>query len=315
MKVGVVGAGQVGAACVLSLVMRGVAREIVLVNRSRKRSDGVITDMQYGAVLSPRTELRAGEYADLKGASLVMITAGVNEKDGGATDRKDPKGRLRLLGKNAEIYREMVPQIHDVAPDALVLVVTDPPDPLADVVRAARHKKVLSTGTYLDSLRFRFHLARRLKVDPAYVQAMVLGEHGTSSVFLWSSARVCGRPVLDVLCDTGQDPAKVSEEIEKEVRFANITIIEGIGASQYGIGMVCADIAEMILRDTRAVVPIGSYQEKYGVTLSLPSVVGATGVVKVIEPTMTKEEEQGVQRSAATIREALESTNESRKVA
>jgi L-lactate dehydrogenase len=315
MKVGVVGAGQVGSACVLSLVMRGVAREIVLVNRSRKRSDGVITDMQYGAVLSPRTELLAGEYADLKGAALVMITAGVNEKDGGATDRKDPKGRLRLLGKNAEIYREMVPQIHDVAPDALVLVVTDPPDPLADVVRSVGHEKVLSTGTYLDSLRFRFHLARRLKVDPAYVQAMVLGEHGTSSVFLWSSARVGGRPVLDVLCDAGQDPAKVSEEIEKEVRFANITIIEGIGASQYGIGMVCADIAEMIVRDTRAVIPIGAYQEKYGVTLSLPSVVGAAGVVKVIEPTMTKEEEQGLQRSAAAIRTALESTKESRKVA
>jgi L-lactate dehydrogenase len=299
----------------MSLILRGVAREIVLVNRDRKRSDGVITDMQYGSVLAPRVSLKAGEYADLKGASLVMITAGVNEKEGGATDRKDPKGRLRLLAKNAEIYREMVPQIHEAAPESIILVVTDPPDPLADVAREVGHNKVLSTGTYLDSMRFRFHLARRLKADPAYVDAMVLGEHGTSSVFLWSSARVGGRPVLDVLCESGQEPAAVREDVEKEVRYANITIIEGIGASQYGIGIVCASIAEMILRDTRAVIPIGAYHEKYGVTLSVPSVVGAGGVLRVIEPTMSKEEEQALKRSAEAIRKALDEVEEERKIA
>jgi L-lactate dehydrogenase len=315
MKIGVIGAGQVGAACMMSLVLRGVAREIVLVNRNRKKAEGVITDMQYGAVLSPAVDLRAGDYSDLKGASLVMITAGVNEKAGGATDRKDPAGRLRLLAKNADVYREMVPQIHHVAPDALILVVTDPPDPLADVVRNEGHERVLSTGTYLDSLRFRHHLARRLKANPAYVDAMVFGEHGTSSVFVWSAARVGGRPVLDVLCEGGQDPASVREEIEKEVRYANITIIEGIGASQYGIGMVCACIAEMVLRDARAVVPIGRFHEKYGVTLSLPSVVGAGGVQKVLEPSLSGEEEQGLQRSAEAIRNALDGVKDARTAA
>jgi len=305
MKVGIIGGGAVGSACLFSLIMRGCAREIVLVNRDRERGQGVVTDMQYGAVLSPAVELLAGEYSDLAGSSLVMITAGINEKTGGATDRNDSAGRLRLLDDNAEIYREIVPQVHSVAPEAVVLVVTDPPDPLADVVRMLGHERVLSTGTSLDSLRFRFHLARRLKVNPAYVDAQVLGEHGLSSVFLWSSARVAGRPVLQSMIEPGKTGEDVRREIEREVRYANITIIEGIGASQYGIGMVSARIAEMVLRDERAVVPIGSRNPKYGVTLSMPSVVGRQGVVEVLEPEMSREEQQALERSAETLRQAV----------
>lgn len=297
MKVGIVGAGAVGSACLLSLVMRGVARELILVNRNRKRAEGVVTDMQYGAVLSPAVDLRAGDFSDLADASLIMITAGVNEKGGGATDRKDQAGRLRLLEANAEVYRQIVPEIHHAAPNALILVVTDPPDPLADVVRMLGPKRVLSTGTYLDSLRFRVHLARRFNVHPNSVEAMVLGEHGTSSVFLWSSARVGGSPV-----NLGAD---VRDEIEKEVRYANITIIEGIGASQYGIGMVCARIAEMVGRDERSVIPIGSYIEKFGVTLSLPGIIGRDGLLGILEPSLADTERKGLEHSAEAIRGAL----------
>src|SRR6202158_4190238 len=126
MKVGIIGAGAVGSACLLSIVMRGSAREVVLVNRDRKRAQGVVTDVQYGTVLSPPIALRDGDYSDLAGSSVVMITAGVNEKGGGATDRSDPVGRLRLLESNAAIFQEIVPQIHKFAPDALVLGVSDP---------------------------------------------------------------------------------------------------------------------------------------------------------------------------------------------
>jgi L-lactate dehydrogenase len=234
-----------------------------------------------------------------------MLTAGVNEKAGGATDRKDPEGRLRLLDKNTEVFREIVPQVHAAAPETLVLVVTDPPDPLADVVRLLGHERVLSTGTSLDSLRFRFHLARRLDVNPSYVEAQVLGEHGISSVFVWSSAQVGGRPVLESLAESDQDRENLRRDIEHEVRYANITIIEGIGASQYGIGMVSARIAEMVLRDEQAVIPIASYNANYGVTLSLPSVVGRTGVAQVLEPSMSDEERKGLQRSAETLRNAV----------
>jgi L-lactate dehydrogenase len=178
-----------------ALVARGCAREIVVVDRERKRAQGLVTDIQYGAVLCPYAELRAGDYSHLEGAALVMITAGANEKSGGATDRNDTAGRLRLLDTNAAVYQSIVPLLHAVAPQALVLVVTDPPDPLADVVRMLGHASVLSTGTYLDSLRFRFHVARRLGVSPAYVDAQIVGEHGTTEVFLWSSARIAGKPV------------------------------------------------------------------------------------------------------------------------
>jgi len=304
MKIGIVGAGAVGSACLLSAVTRGVARQIVVVDKNQSRAKGVASDVQYGAVLSPAVEVRDGDYNDLAGAELVMITAGVNEKGGGATSRSDPAGRLRLLETNAGIFQEIVPQILRPTPDTMILVVSDPPDPLADLVRLLGHPRVLSTGTLLDTLRFRFHLARRLRLNPASVEAMVVGEHGTSEVFLWSSARIGGRQVLQLMVEVGQDPDVLRREIENEVRYANITIIEGIGASQYGIGMVSARIAEMVLHDERAVVPIGAYNSKYGVTLSLPSVLGRDGVTQVLEPELSAQERQALERSVETLRTA-----------
>src|SRR5258705_1094685 len=234
-----------------------------------------------------------------------MITAGENEKSGGATDRNDPAGRLSLLDMTVEVYREILPKLFGVAPEAVILVLTDPPDPLADFVRTFGFKHVLSSGTFLDSLRFRFHLARRLGVDPTYVEAQVLGEHGTSEVFLWSSARVAGVPIFDALQHAGDRREEVRRSIEQEVRYANITIIEGNQASQFGIGMAAARLAEMVLRDERTVIPIGSYNLKYGVTLSMPSVLGRSGVAQMLEPDMSEEERQALQRSAETLRSAV----------
>jgi L-lactate dehydrogenase len=298
MKIGVIGAGAVASACAFAAAMRGCAREIVVVNRDRKRATGLATDLRYGAVLSKTVEIRDGDYADLSGARLIMLTSGANEKAGGATDRSDPAGRLRLLDRNVEVYRQILPEIFRVAPEAVILVVTDPPDPLADQVRAFGFTHVMSTGTYLDSLRFRFHLARHLEVSPQAVEAQVLGEHGTSQVFLWSSARVAGVPVDNIPRD----------DVEKEVRFANISIIEGIGASQYGIGMVCARIAEIVLHDEHAVIPVGSFNPAYGVTISLPSVVGRAGVERILQPAMSGEEKEALQRSADTLRAAVART-------
>lgn len=300
MKVGIVGAGAVGTACMLAITLRGSVHEIVLVNRNHDRARGAVADLQYGAVLAPAVRLRAGEYADLEGAKIVVITAGANEKEGGATDRSDPAGRLRLLGTNAAVYRSIVPPIVAAAPRALLLVVTDPPDPLADLARRlAGHDRVLSSGTLLDSLRFRLHLAHRLGVDAKSVQAQVIGEHGTSQVYLWSTARVAGIPIE-------QSPA-LRSEVEDEVRYANISIIEGTGASQLGIGVVAARIVEIVARDERSVLPIGSYQERHGVTLSLPSVLGREGLHKVLMPVLAENEAHALEESAATLRRALSS--------
>lgn len=307
MKLGIIGAGKVGCACALAAVNRGTARDIVLVNRTRKTAAAVATDIRYGLPLSPRADIRDGDYADLAGCGVVMITSGINEKTGGATDRNDSEGRLRLLDKNAAIYRHIVPRIVKAAPEAVLLVVTDPPDPLADVARkAAGHKRVLSAGTFLDSQRFRVHLAQHFDVDPATVEAQVLGEHGTSQVFAWSTARIGGVPVADLLKRRGEDAKAMHETLEKDVRYANITIIEGNDASQYGIAIVACRIAEMILRDERAAIPIGSYHEHYGVTLSLPSVVGRAGIVEVLAPALSAEEDAALTKSAESIAKALQ---------
>jgi L-lactate dehydrogenase len=308
MKIGIIGAGAVGAACAMATIMRGCASELVLVNRSRDRAKGMATDMGYGAPLSSVTKVTDGDYSDLAGAALVMITVGVNEKSGGATDRSDPLGRLHLLDKNAEVYRQVIPPITAAAPDAVLLVVTDPPDPLAFLTRElAGHDRVLGTGTLLDSLRFRVHLARKLKVAPTDIEAQVLGEHGTSQIFHWSGARVGGVPISDALAQCGlphDDDFRAA--IENEVRYANITIIEGIGASQYGIGMVCARIAEMVLRDERAVAPIGVYNPKLRVTLSLPSVIGRKGCLQVLDPPLSNDEHIGLDKCIETLRKAQE---------
>jgi L-lactate dehydrogenase len=167
MKLGIVGSGKVGCAIALAAVTRGSAREIVLVNRTRKTAQAVATDIRYGTPLTQKVEIRDGDYDALAGAGVVLITSGVNEKTGGATDRRDPQGRLRLLDKNASIYRDIVPQIVRAAPKAVLVAVTDPPDPLADVAReTAGNDRILSTGTFLDSLRFRVHLGKHFGVDP-----------------------------------------------------------------------------------------------------------------------------------------------------
>jgi L-lactate dehydrogenase len=291
----------------MAAVTTATAREIVVINRNAKRAEGLVADMQYGAVLAPSVRLRAGDYENLQGAAAVLLTAGVNERSGGATDRTDPAGRLRLLAANAQVVSQVVPRIAAAAPDAVLIVVTDPPDALAEVARPlAGRMNVVSTGTFLDSLRLRFHLARRCDVAPSDVDALVLGEHGTSQVFAWSGVRIGGVPLPQALPRIS--PAEreaLKRDIEQEVRYANITIIEGIGASQLGIGVVAARLASAILKDEKRVLPVASHSETYGTTLSLPSVVGARGVERVLLPDLASDEQEALRRSADTIAKAV----------
>jgi L-lactate dehydrogenase len=306
MKMGIIGVGAVGSAIAMAAASRARVREIVLVNRTRARAKGVATDMHYGAALSSLVTIRDGDYADLADAGIAVITAGINEKTGGATDRNDPAGRLRLLDANVKVFQDIVPKLVKAAPEAVIVVATDPPEPLADVARQlAGHDRIVDAGTYLDSLRFRFHIAERLGVGPDSVEANVIGEHGTSSVFLWSSAQVGGMPVRELLARRKIEFDTFRKDVEQDVRFANITIIEGIGASQYGIGMVCARIAEVVLGDERAVIPVGSYNPRFGTTVSLPSIVGRQGVIEVLEPEMSDSERQGLERGAARLKETV----------
>jgi len=290
----------------MAIALRARVGELVLVNRSRATAKGVAADLRYGAPVSGLVRIVDGDYGDLAASGLVVVAAGVNEKTGGATDRSDPLGRLRLFGTNASVLEAIVPRIVQAAPEAVILVATDPPEPLADVARRlAGHERVFGTGTYLDSLRFRVHLAERFGVSPASVDAYVVGEHGTSSVFLWSSTRIGGMRVQDLLAERRIAFDEFRRAVEHDVRYANISIIEGTGASQYGIGMVVARIAEAVLRDERVIFPVGSYQPRRGVTLSLPSVVGRGGVAEVLFPAMSDDETRAFEHSAETLKNAL----------
>jgi L-lactate dehydrogenase len=305
MKVGVVGSGAVGAACIMAIIGRGAAHEIVVIDKDAGRVRGLVTDMQYGTPLCPPVSLIGGDFADLDGAELVLLAVGINEKAGGAMDRADPAGRLRLLGTNAAIIREVVPKITAAAPGAVILVITNPPEPLAALARRiAGHDRVLSSGTYIDTLRFRFYIARQIGVHPAEVDANVIGEHGNSRVLLWSSAQVANTPVMDLI-----EPASLPTfraRVEEQVRNANITIIEGINASQYGIGIACGRIVEAMTRNEHAVFPLGVHMPEHGVTLSMPVVIGRRGVVRILTPPMAPGERAALERSAATMRTAIE---------
>lgn len=307
MKVGIIGVGAVGTACAKAMLLRGSCHEIVLLDKNKRRAKGVAADLSHGGVLCPPTKIFAGDYGDLAGAAIVAITAGINEKAGKAIDRKDKLGRLRLLRPNARIYRQIIPLLKRVAPNAIILVVTDPPDPLADVARKlTRTNPVLSSGTFLDTLRFRLQLALRLGCHPSSVDALVVGEHGTSQVYVWSSAQVGGKPVLDHAVSIGLNAKRFRAEVEKAVKYANIDIIKGTGASQHGIGIVTARLVEAMLRDEGLVAPIGKYNKKFRVTLSLPAVIGRGGASEPIMPALSAEESDKLAESAAAIRKAYD---------
>jgi L-lactate dehydrogenase len=190
------------------------------------------------------------------------------------------------------------------APGATIIIVTNPPEPLAALARQiAGHDQVLSSGTYLDTLRFRFYIAKQLGIHPAEVDAQCIGEHGNSRVLLWSSAQVAGTPVLELIEPQNIDAFKAN--VEAQVRNANITIIEGINASQYGIGMACGRIVEAMTRDERAVFPLGCHLSEYDVTLSMPVIIGRKGVVRVLRPRLSEQERAALERSALTMKQAI----------
>jgi L-lactate dehydrogenase len=304
MKVGIIGAGAVGTACLMAILGRGAAHEIVVLDQNEQRVRGVVTDMQYGTPLCPPVRLIAGDYPDLIGSGLIILAVGINEKAGGAMDRNDPAGRLRLLGANARTIADIVPKIVNAAPDATLMVITNPPEPLTELARrCAGHDRVISSGTYIDTLRFRFYIARQLNVHPDQVDAQVVGEHGNSRVLLWSSARVAGASVLEMI--PASEAAAFKVNVESQVRNANITIIEGTGASQYGIGMAAGRLVEAITRDEHAVFPLGCHVPEYGITLSVPTVLGRSGVVRILKPVMSNDERAALEGSAATLRAAF----------
>jgi len=309
MKVGIVGAGRVGATAAFSLIMRGVGREIVLVDVDKARANAEAQDLNHAVPFANPLKVRSGDYADLTGAKVVIITAGVARAPG--------ESRLELLTRNAAIFRQVVPQVLGVAQDAVLLITTNPVDVMVHLSAQIAEglgvpsSRVLGSGTTLDTARFRSMLGQHLDIDAEHVHAYVLGEHGDSEVVPFSPVTVGNIP-LRVFCDQwnicleGPDMKRMSDQ----VRYAGAEVIKGKGATYYGIGSALTKIVEVILGDQRALLtvctPLKEVAGVKDVTLSLPQLVGGEGAINVLNVPLNDEEASQLHDSAKVIREAIE---------
>ena len=309
MKIGIVGAGLVGSTAAYALVMSGVGRQIVLVDRNAARSRAEADDLLHAVPFAHPLDVLAGGYADLAGARVVLLTAGVGQRPG--------ETRLELLGRNAAVFREIIPAVLDHAPDAVLVVATNPVDVTTHLAarfaaeRGVPAGRVLGSGTTLDTARFRVLLGRRLGVDAEHVHAYVVGEHGDSEVLTWSLATVGGIPLADMAQRHGLPfDAAMRAEIDAGVRRAAYQIISGKGATYYGVGSALARIVEAVLADRRSVLTVCTPQAAVAgvadVTVSLPQVVGGAGVIETLPLALPPDEQQALARSARIVREAID---------
>jgi len=309
MKIGIIGSGLVGATAAYALVMRGVGRQLVLVDLNRERAQAEADDLLHAVPFAHPLSVSAGEYADLKDSRVVVITAGVNQKPG--------ETRLELLGRNAVIMRGIVEKVVQYAPEAVLVIATNPVDVMTHLAAQVAGQngipstRVLGSGTMLDTARFRALLARALGVDSRHIHAYVLGEHGDSEVLAWSLVNVGGIPLEDYcrvqglsICEDDRD------EIDQQVRSAAYHIIAGKGATYYGVGSAIAQLVDVILRDQRSILTISTPIEQVGsvkdVTLSLPHLVGGQGALDTLHPTLEPQEANALDASAQTIRRAID---------
>jgi L-lactate dehydrogenase len=291
------------------MLMRGVGREIVLVDVNRQRAEAEANDILHAAPFSNDMEVYAGDYPDLAGCRVVVITAGVAQKPG--------ETRLQLLGRNASILRQIVSGIFQHAPEAILVMTTNPVDVMTHITAkiAAEYgvdsHRVIGSGTTLDTARFRALLGREIGIDSSHVHAHVLGEHGDSEVLGWSAVTV-GGIALDEFCEQHRTEicAEKREEIDQMVRNAAYEIIQGKGATYYGIGAALSRIVNIILRDQRSIMtvctPLASIFGVEDVTISIPHLLGGAGIVDSFPPVLDDQEQDALRHSARLIKHVIQ---------
>src|SRR6516164_3644904 len=304
MKIGIVGCGMVGSTSAYALVMSGVGREIVLVDLNRRRAEAEANDIYHAVPFAHPLTVRAGDYPDLAGARVVVIAGGVAQKEG--------ETRLHLLQRNAEVFRQIIPSVLRYAPEAVLLVVTNPVDIMTHL--AARfaadfgvpHTRVIGSGTTLDTARFRGLLGRHFDVDARHVHAYVVGEHGDSEVLVWSQATIAGLS-LDEFAHVHGTPLgqAARQRIDDNVRRAAYHIIGGKGATYYGISSAVARIVDVLLHDQRAILTVCSritgVPDCDGLTLALPHLVGGEGALGTIPLRLNGREQEELRHSAGIL--------------
>jgi L-lactate dehydrogenase len=303
MKVGIVGAGMVGSAAGYALALRGTASRVVLVDMNSDLARAQAEDIAHAVPFASSTIVTSGDYDALAGAGVVILAAGVSQKPG--------ETRLELLSRNAEVFRTVVANVLAAAPDAILLVATNPVDIMTDIatrLSGLDPARVIGSGTILDTARFRSLLGSHLGIAPQSVHAYVLGEHGDSEVLSWSAARAGSVPLRSFAAQVGAPLTDaVMAGIDDRVRNAAYTIIAGKGATWYGIGAGLARIVRAIRSDEQAVLSVsimtGEVEGVRDVALSVPRVVGAQGVTAQLFPEMNEAEHAALERSARLLKD------------
>nr|WP_274636043.1 L-lactate dehydrogenase [Microbacterium bovistercoris] len=306
-KLTVVGAGSVGSSTAYAALIRGSARHIALYDIARERAEAEVLDLAHGTQFTGSSDIVGGsDISVVEGSHVVVITAGAKQDPG--------QTRMDLAGVNARILATMMPQLLEVAPNAIYVIVTNPCDVLTVLAQEATGlppERIFASGTVLDTSRLRWLLARRAGVSTASVHAHIVGEHGDTQFPLWSQATIGSVPILDWR-PADADPFTEGElaEIADDVRDAAYTVIRGKGATNYAIGLSSARIVEAILNDEHALMPVSTVldgvQGVSGVALSVPSIVSASGAVPIRETSFSDRERELFARSAGALREAAD---------
>jgi L-lactate dehydrogenase len=304
-KVGLVGTGMVGSSFAYALMQRGLANELVLVDKDHARAEGEAMDLNHGLPFVRPMRISAGSYAQLVGCEVVVITAGANQRPG--------ETRLDLLQRNAAVFREIVPQVVAASPQGIIVIATNPVDILTTIsseISGLPAGRVLGSGTILDTARFRYLLGEYYGVDSRSVHAYIVGEHGDTELALWSLANIAGVRLRDFVGTNGKgyDQAAMDAVFE-QTRTAAYEIIKRKHATYYAIGLGLLTIVEVILRDQRTVLtvstlPGGQYGVE-GIAIGLPTIIGRRGVEAVLDLPIGDDERAALQNSAQTLKERL----------
>ncbi|ALG89825.1 MULTISPECIES: L-lactate dehydrogenase [Actibacterium] len=306
MKVGIVGAGMVGSAAGYALALTGTVSRVVLVDLDAALARAQAEDIAHAVPFASSTVIEHGDYPALAGASVVILAAGVGQKPG--------ETRLALLARNAAVFREVTARVLEHAPDAILLVASNPVDVMTQIttrLTGLPPERVIGSGTILDTARFRSLLGRHLGISPRSVHAYVLGEHGDSEVLAWSSARAGSAPLASFAAQVGAPiTGHVRDAIDDGVRNAAYTIIAGKGATWYGIGAGLSRIVRAIAQDQNAVLSVSiATQDVLGVhdvALSLPRIVGAAGVTAHLMPDLADDEAAALMKSAQLLKDTAD---------
>ena len=305
-KAVMIGCGFVGSASVFALMQSGLFTEIALIDADKNKAEGEAMDISHGIPFASPMRIYVGDYDDVADATIVIISAGAGQKPG--------ETRLDLVNKNVAIFKSIIPEIAKRDFGGILLVVANPVDILTQVaikLSGLPEKRVIGSGTVLDSARLRSKLGQHLSVDSRSVHAFIVGEHGDSELAVWSGANVAGIPINDFCELRGHYQHQESmERIYKTVRDSAYDIIQKKGATYYGVAMAVARIAESIVMNENAVLPVTSLMEgEYGLEglcISVPTIVSQKGAEKVLEIPLSDEEKEKLLSSAKELKEVLD---------